>query len=68
MEPDQDGSVAESDRLRAETGKLEAERTKLLAEARRLQHNTTVDVVKLLVAIYTAIVAGLTAADNLGWL
>ena len=54
MEPDQDGPVTESERLRAETGKLEAERTKLLAEARRLDNNATVDVVKLVVAVYAS--------------
>ncbi len=68
MEPDQDETVAELERLRAETGKLEAERTKLLAEARRLDNNTTLDVVKLLVAVYAAIVAGVKAAESLGWL
>lgn len=68
MEPDQDGSVTELERLRAETGKLDAERTKLLAEARRLDNNTTLDVVTLLVAVYAAIVAGVKVAESLGWL
>lgn len=68
MEPDQDRSVAELERLRAETGKPEAETTKMLAEARRLDNNTTLDVVKLLVAVYAAIVAGVKVAESLGWL
>lgn len=68
MEPDRDASVAELERLRAETAKLEAERAKLMAEARRLDNNTTLDVVKLLVAVYAAIVAGVKAAESLGWL
>ena len=49
-------------------GKLEAERTKLLAEARRLDNNTTLDVVKLLVAVYAAIFVGVKAAESPGWL
>ena len=68
MEPDQDRSVAELDRLRAEFGKLEAERTKLLADARRLYNNPTLDVVKSLVAVYAAIVAGVKVAEGPGWL
>ena len=68
MEPDRDESVGEPERLRTETAKLEAERAKLMAEARRLYNNTTLDVVKLLVAVYAAIVAGVKAAESLGWL
>lgn len=68
MEPDQDGSVAESERLRAETDKLEDERTKLLAEARWLDNNTLLDIAKVIVAAYAAIVADLKAAESLGWL
>jgi len=68
MESEQERPFAELERLRAETGKLQAEKSKLMAEARRLDNNTTLDVAKLLVAVYVAIIAGVQLAESLGWL
>ena len=62
------GARAELERLRAETEKLKAEAAKLMAEGRRLDNNTTLDVYKLLLAVFAAVVAGTKAAESLGWL
>ena len=62
------GARAELKRLRAETEKLKAEAAKLMAEGRRLDNNTTLDVYKLLLAVFAAVVAGTKAAESLGWL
>ena len=68
MEPDREQPPAEFARLRAETEKLEAEAAKLMAEARRFDNNTTLDIYKLSLAVFAAVIAGLKAAESLGWL
>ena len=68
MEPDREPPPAEVERLRAETAKLEAEAAKLMAEARRFDNNTILDVSKLLLALFGAVLAGLKTAESLGWL
>ena len=68
MEPDREQPPAEVERLRAETEKLEAETAKLMAEARRFDNNTTLDIYKLSLAVFAAVIAGLKTAESLGWL
>lgn len=68
MEPDREQPPAEAERLRAETEKLEAETAKLMAEARRFDNNTTLDIYKLALAVFAAVIAGLKTAESLGWL
>ena len=68
MEPDREQPPAEVERLRAETEKLEAEAAKLMAEARRFDNNTTLDIYKLALAVFAAVIAGLKTAESLGWL
>ena len=68
MEPDREQPPTEAERLRAETLKLEAEAAKLMAEARRFDNNTILDVSKLLLAVFAAVLAGLKTAESLGWL
>ena len=68
MEPDRAQPSAEVARLRAETEKLEAESAKLMAEARRFDNNTTLDIYKLALAVFAAVIAGLKTAESLGWL
>jgi len=68
MEPDREQPPAEAARLWAETEKLEAEAVKLMAEARRFDNNTILDVSKLLLALFAAVLAGLKTAESLGWL
>lgn len=68
MEPDREQPPAEVERLRAETEKLEAETAKLMAEARRFADNTTLDIYKLAIAVFAAVIAGLKTAESLGWL
>ena len=68
MEPDRGQSPGELERLRAETEKLKAEAAKLMAETRRFDNNTTLDVHKLVFAVFATVVAGTKSAESLGWL
>ena len=68
MEPDREQPPTEAERLWAETQKLKAKAAKLMAESRRFDNNTILDVSKLLLAVFAAVLAGLKTAESLGWL
>jgi len=68
MEPDREQPPTEAERLLAETEKLKAEAAKLMAESRRFDNNTTLDIYKLALALFAAVLAGIKTAESLGWL
>ena len=66
MEPDREQPPTKVEGLRAETGKLKTEAAGRMAEARRFDNNTTLDVYKVVLAVFASVVAGTKVAGEAG--